>query len=190
MVGNVENVSGLAWSNLWWDILLRGIIAIVFGLLIFFWPGLSIAVFVLLFGSFAFIDGILLLLQSVTVRDGKWWVRLLQGIIAIAAGAAAFLWPGLTALTLLFIIAFYMILTGFMQFFAAIEMRKAIKGELLLIASAILSVIIGVILIARPLTGAIALAQTIGIFAVAYGILLAILALKLRGVAHKAPAAV
>jgi uncharacterized membrane protein HdeD (DUF308 family) len=189
MVENVENYIKGAWQNLWWDMLLRGAIAIIFGLLIFFWPGLSIATFVLLFASFVFIDGVLLLLQAVTIKDGRWWVRLVQGIVGIAAGIAAFVWPGLTALMLLYIIAFYLIFTGVLQVFGAIEMRKAIKGELLLIASGILSVIIGLLMFARPLTGAIALAQTIGIFAIAYGILIAILALKLRGVGHKAATA-
>jgi uncharacterized membrane protein HdeD (DUF308 family) len=185
MVGNVENMFKWAWSGLWWDMLLRGVIAIIFGLLVFFMPGLSIAVFVFLFGSFAIIDGVLLLLQAVTVRDGKWWVRLIQGIVALAAGAAVFIWPAISALTLLYIIAFYMIVTGILQAIAAVEMRKAIKGELLLIISGILAVVVGIILVLHPLTGAIALAQTIGIFAIAYGILMGILALKLRGFMHK-----
>jgi uncharacterized membrane protein HdeD (DUF308 family) len=186
----VENVGDYTkWRSLWWDMLLRGAVAVIFGLLIFFWPALSVATFVLLFGSFVFIDGVLLLLQAVTVKDGRWWVRLLQGILSIVAGVATFLWPGLTALMLLYIIAFYLIFTGVLQVFAAIEMRKVIKGEILLIAAGILSVIIGALLFARPLTGAIALAQTIGIFAVAYGILLVILALQLRGLGHKIGAA-
>lgn len=189
MMGNVGDYLTGAWRNMWWDMLLRGAIAIIFGLIVFFWPGLSIATFVLLFGSFVFVDGILLLLQAVTVKDGKWWVRLLQGLLSIAAAVAVFIWPGLTALMFLYIIAFYLIFAGVLQIFAAIEMRKAIKGELLLIAGGILSVIIGALMFARPLTGALALAQTIGIFAIAYGILLAILALKLRGAGHKVAAA-
>ncbi len=189
MMGNVGDQLTGAWRNMWWDMLLRGAVAIIFGLIVFFWPGLSIATFVLLFGSFVFVDGILLLLQAVTVKDGKWWVRLLQGLLSIAAAVAVFIWPGLTALMLLYIIAFYLIFEGILQVFAAIEMRKAIKGELLLIAGGVLSVIIGVLMFARPLTGALALAQTIGIFAIAYGILLAILALKLRGVGHRIAAA-
>jgi len=189
MVGNVdsnvENMFKWAWSGLWWDMLMRGVIAVIFGLLVFFMPGLSIAVFVFLFGSFAVIDGVLLLLQAVTVRDEKWWVRFIQGIVALAAGVAVFMWPRIGALTLLYVIAFYLIITGILQAIAAIELRKAIKGELLLMISGILAVIVGVLLIMKPLTGAIALAQTIGIFAIAYGILMGILALKLQGFLHK-----
>jgi uncharacterized membrane protein HdeD (DUF308 family) len=183
---NVGNMMSLAWSGLWWDMLARGIIAVIFGLLVFFMPGLSIVIFVLLFGSFAIADGILLLLQAVTVRDGNWWVRLIQGIVALAAGAAMFMWPRISALALLYVIAFYLIITGLLQAISAIEFRKWVKGDLLLLVSGILAIIVGVLLVMKPLTGAIALAQTIGIFAIAYGILLGILALKLQGSLYKA----
>jgi uncharacterized membrane protein HdeD (DUF308 family) len=182
---DIENVLRWAWGGVWWDVLLRGVIAIVFGLLVFFMPGLTVAFFVLLFGAFAISDGILLLLQAVTVKDGRWWVRLLQGIVAIAAGVAVFVWPAISALTLLYIIAFYLVFTGILQAVAAIELRKVIKDEWLYVISGILSVIVGILLVIRPLTGAIALAQTIGIFAIAYGIFLCVLALELRGLPQK-----
>lgn len=182
---NVENVLKWAWSSVWWDVLLRGVIAVIFGLLVFFMPGLTVALFVLLFGAFAVADGILLLLQAVTVKDGRWWVRLLQGIVAIAAGVAVFLWPAISALTLLYVIAFYLIFTGVLQAVTAIELRKVIKNEWLYIISGLLSVIVGILLVIRPLTGAIALAQTIGIFAIAYGIFLCALALELRGLPQR-----
>jgi uncharacterized membrane protein HdeD (DUF308 family) len=182
---NIENALSWAWSGVWWDVLLRGVIAIIFGLLVFFWPGLTVAFFVLLFGAFAVADGLLLLLQAVTVKDGRWWVRLLQGIVAIATGIVVFVWPGISALTLLYIIAFYLIFTGILQAIAAIELRKVIKNEWLYVISGILSVIVGVLLVIRPLTGAIALAQTIGIFAIAYGTFLCVLALELRGLPQK-----
>ncbi len=182
---NIENALKWAWSGVWWDVFLRGVIAIIFGLLVFFMPGLSVAFFVLLFGAFAVADGLLLLLQAVTVKDGRWWVRLLQGLVAIAAGVGVFLWPGISALALLYVIAFYLIITGILQAVAAIELRKVIKDEWLYIISGILSVIVGVLLVIRPLTGAIALAQTIGIFAIAYGIFLCALALELRGLPQR-----
>ncbi|HTY90132.1 MAG TPA: HdeD family acid-resistance protein [Methanocella sp.] len=182
---NIENMLKWAWNGVWWDVLLRGAIAIIFGLLVFFMPGLTVAFFVLLFGAFAIADGILLLLQAVTVKDGRWWARLLQGLVAIAAGVVVFLWPKISALTLLYIIALYLIMTGVLQAIAAIEMRKVIKNEWLYVISGILAVIVGVLLVIRPLTGAIALAQTIGIFAIAYGIFICALALELRGLPQK-----
>lgn len=179
------------WGGLWQDVLLRGVLAIIFGLLVFLWPGITLAVFILLFATFAFIDGLLLVLQSVTTHrhEKHWWARLLQGLLSIAAGLAAFFWPGVTLLVLVYIIAFYAIFTGILQIIGAIELRKVIKGELLLLVSGILAIAVGVLLIFRPLTGAIALAQVIGIFAIAYGIMVMVLALKLRSVASRpAPA--
>ena len=181
ITGNIDNMIRSAWRGLWWDMLLMSILAIIFGLLVFFMPGLSIAVFVLLFGVYAFAVGILMLLQTVTVKDGKWWVRLLGSIVAFAAGAAVFIWPGITALSLLYVIAFYFIFIGALQVISSIELRKVFTGEWLYFISGILSIIVGVLLILRPLTGAIALAQTIGIFAIAYGLIIGLLALRLHG---------
>jgi uncharacterized membrane protein HdeD (DUF308 family) len=176
------------WGGLWQDMLLRGLIAIIFGLLAIFLPGITITVFILLFGAFAIVDGLLLVLQSVTTRrhEAHWWVRLLQGLLSIAIGIAVFVWPGLTLLILLYIIAFYAIAGGLLQIMSAIELRKVIKGELLLLVSGILAIAIGVLLILRPGIGLIALVQTIGIFAIAYGIMIAILGLQLRSYVHKA----
>ncbi len=179
--GNVNNMIRSAWRGLWWDMLLLSVIAIIFGLLVFFMPGLSIAVFVLMFGFYAFAVGILMLLQTVTVKDGKWWVRLLGSIVAVSAGAAVFIWPGISALSLLYVISFYFIFIGALQVISAIELRRVFSGEWLFFISGILSIIVGVLLIMRPLTGAIALAQTIGIFAIAYGLIIGLLALRLHG---------
>lgn len=179
--GNVNNMIRSAWRGLWWDMLLLSALAIIFGLLVFFMPGLSIAVFVLMFGIYAFAVGILMLLQTVTVKDGKWWVRLLGSIVAFAAGAAVFMSPGISALTLLYVISLYFIFVGILQVISAIELRRVFTGEWLYFISGILSIIVGVLLIMRPLTGAIALAQTIGIFAIAYGLIIGLLALRLHG---------
>lgn len=178
----------MAWGGLWQDMLLRGLVAIAFGLLAIFMPGITVAAFILLFGAFAIADGLLLVLQSVTTRrhEAHWWVRLLQGLLSIAIGIAVFVWPGLTLLVLLYIIAFYAIAGGLLQILAAIDLRKAIKGEMLLLVSGILAVAIGVLLIMRPGIGLIALVQTLGIFAIAYGIMIAVLALRLRSLVHKA----
>jgi uncharacterized membrane protein HdeD (DUF308 family) len=180
MTGNFDTIRS-AWKGLWWDMLLLGVLSIIFGLLLFFLPGLSIATFVFLFGLYAFAVGLLLLLQTVTVKDGNWWVRLLGSIVAFAAGAAVFLWPGISALSLLYVIAFFFVFTGILQMVSSIALSRAFKGEWLYFISGILSVVVGVLLVLRPMTGAIALAQTIGIFSIAYGILIVVLALKLQG---------
>jgi uncharacterized membrane protein HdeD (DUF308 family) len=187
----VESVVRNVWYNLWQDMLLRGAVAVIFGLLALLWPGITLAVFVLLFGAFAFVDGILLVLQSVTTRrrEDYWWARLLHGLVSIAAGIAVFVWPGITLLVLAYIIAAYAIVTGILEIIGAIELRKTIKGELLMLVGGILLIAVGILLILRPGIGVIALVQTIGVFAVAYGIIIAALALRLRSLAHRpAPA--
>lgn len=175
------------WNVSWWDVLLRGLIAIAFGLALFFWPGLSLVTFVLLFAAFAFFDGILMLLQMVTIKDGLWWVRLLHGILALLAAAAAVFWPGLTLLVFAYMIGFYWVFTGILQIIVGFGARKAIKGEMLLIAGGLITTIVGGILLFYPLVGIVALAQVVGIFNVAFGIILALLAVKLKMEKSKAP---
>ncbi len=187
--GTYSDVGFPSWNVAWWDVLLRGIIAIAFGLALLFWPGLSLKVFLLLFAAFAFFDGILVLLQAVTIKDGRWLVRVVHGVLAIVAAAVAVMLPGWTLLAIAMLIGIYWILTGILQIAVAIDFRKALKGELLLIAAGILSVIVGVLLFVYPIAGLVALAQVIGIFTIAEGIILVVLAAKLALTPHRAPAA-
>lgn len=183
--GNIEYST---WNVAWWDVLLRGLIAIAFGAALFFWPGLSLATFVLLFAAFSFIDGILMLLQTVTIRDGLWWARLIHGVIAILAAVVAIVWPGLTLLLFAYLIGFYWAFTGILEIVVGFGARKAIKGEMLLIAAGLIMAIVGAVLLIRPIQGIVALAQVIGIFNIALGIILAVLAVKLKLAETKAPA--
>jgi uncharacterized membrane protein HdeD (DUF308 family) len=186
--GTYSDMGFPSWNVAWWDVLLRGIIAIGFGLALLFWPGLSLAVFLLLFAAFAFFDGILMLFQAVTIKDGRWLGRVVHGVLAIIAAAAAVMLPGWTLLAIAMLIGVYWILTGILQIAVAIDFRKALKGELLLIAAGILSVIVGVLLFFYPITGLAALAQVIGIFSIASGIILLVLSAKLALSPHRAPA--
>jgi uncharacterized membrane protein HdeD (DUF308 family) len=183
-----EDMGFGSWGISWWDVGLRALIAIAFGLALLFWPGLSLMVFVYFFAAFAFFDGVLVLLQMVTVKDGRWFWRLLHGLIAIAAAAIVIVWPAITLLVFAAMLGFYWILTGILEVLVAIDLRKAIKGELLLIAAGILSVLVGAILIVHPLTGLVALAQVIGILNIALGIILALLAAKLALAGSRRPA--
>lgn len=184
------NVGLGLWNAHWLDFLLRGIIAIAFGLILFFYPGLSLATFIMLFAAFAFVVGIISLLQAVTIKDGRWWIRIIEGLIGIAAAAAVIMWPGLTLMTFGLILAFYWFFTGMLDVIVAIWARKVIQGEWLLIAGGILSVVVGAILLVHPIAGVIALAQVIGLFNVAFGIILVMLAIKLKLTGIKAPSPV
>jgi uncharacterized membrane protein HdeD (DUF308 family) len=184
------NVSLTSISEIWWVLLLRGIIAILFGIAIFAMPGLTLALFVLFFGAFALADGLLGVVHSLMniKTDSRWWLRLLQGIVAIIAGIAVFIWPGITALILLYVIALNAILGGAFQALSAFLLRRAIRGELLLIAGGIVSVIFGVLLVMYPLSGALALVKVIGIFEIFYGILLAVMSFDLMSTRKAQPA--
>lgn len=170
-----------ALAQNWGLILLRGLLAIAFGVLAFIWPGITLISLVLLYGAFAFADGILAI--AAAIRGGapapRWWL-LLIGVFGIAAGVLTLLWPQITALVLLLFIAGWAIATGIMQIIGAFKLREEITDEWLLIASGVLSVAFGVLLAMWPKAGALAMVLVIGSFAIMYGILLVMFALRLR----------
>ena len=164
----------------WWVIGLRGLAAILFGVLAFVWPGMTLAVLVLLFGAYALVDGVLTLLAAVRGGVQHRIVMLVEGVVSVLAGLAAFVWPGLTALVLLYIIAFWAIVTGVLEIVAAIRVRRAISNELGLVIGGVLSVVFGVVLLIAPGAGALAVIFLIGAYAVVFGIALLGLAWRLR----------
>lgn len=157
----------------WWLVLLRGIGAILFGLLTIMWPGLSLLTLVLLFGVFALFDGGLALGAAIMggSAEPRWWLALV-GLLGIAAGALALLWPGITGLLLLIFIAAWAITAGVFEIMGAIKLRKEIEGEWWLIATGILSVLFGFLILLFPGAGALGIAFVIGWFAILYGALL------------------
>jgi uncharacterized membrane protein HdeD (DUF308 family) len=174
----------LAIARNWWVLLLRGICAILFGLLAWTWPGLTLAVLILLYGAYAFVDGVAAIAIGAAARrhaDGRvWWEMILVGILGVCAGIVAVLWPGLTAFALLMVIAAWAIVRGVFEIAAAVRLRKLIDNEWALIAGGVLSILFGVVLFLRPGPGALALIWVIGLFAVIYGVFAIALALQLR----------
>src|SRR5687767_5578634 len=166
----------------WWAVALRGLAGILFGIITFISPGISLAALVLLFGAYAFADGVLSIVSAVRRRGAdRWWLLLLQGIVGIGAGVVTLLWPGITAIALLFVIAAWALVGGVLQVAAAIRLRKVITGEWLLALSGVLSIALGVLLVLFPGPGALALVIWIGAYAFVFGILLLVLGFKLRG---------
>ena len=166
----------------WWMLLLRGIAAILFGVLAFAWPGVTLATLVLFWGAFVLVDGVLSLISA--IRGGgpgsRWWLALV-GLAGIAAGIITFAYPGLTSLVLLFVIAFWAIVAGVFEIVGAVTLRKEIENEWMLILAGALSVIFGVILLMQPAAGALALVWLIAGYAIAFGILNVIFAFRVRG---------
>jgi len=166
----------------WWMVALRGVAAVIFGILTFVLPGVTLAVLVLLFGAYAVVEGVLNVVAAIRgrEREGRWWTLLLEGLVSIAAGVVTFVWPGLTALILLYVIAAWAIVTGVLEIVAAVRLRKAITGEWWLALSGILSILFGALLIIAPVAGALAVALWIGAYAIFFGALLIALGFRLR----------
>jgi uncharacterized membrane protein HdeD (DUF308 family) len=176
-----------ALARNWWLILLRGICAILFGVLTFIWPGVTLFTLVLLYGAFALADGVFALTAAITgntTTTPRWWLAVV-GLLGIVAGAVTFLWPGVTAVVLQIFIACWAIAIGLMQIIGAIQLRKEIDDEWLLIAGGALSIVFGLVLLFRPGVGALALLYVIGSYAILYGILLVLFSLRLRNHTHR-----
>jgi uncharacterized membrane protein HdeD (DUF308 family) len=178
----------VVFAGSWWAMVLRGIAAIIFGILAFIWPGITLTVLILLFGAYALVDGVFAIAAGLKSHgdNKRWWLLLLEGILSIAAAAFAFFVPTMTALILLILIASWAIVTGIFEVAAAIQLRKAIKGEWLLALSGILSVLFGVLLLYNPVGGALAVVWIIGAYSIVFGILLMAFGIKLRGLVRSA----
>ena len=185
-MNSLENLGSLLRRN-WWLMLLRGLAAIGFGILVIAKPQISLQVLVYMFGIYVLVEGILGVAVAIQGRNeiDSWGVLLLWGLLGVAVGILAFLKPDLTALALLFYIALWAIATGALEIAAAIRLREVIKNEWLLILAGIVSVAFGGWLIARPEAGALAVLWAIGIYAIVFGVLVVLFAFKIRSYASK-----
>ena len=178
----VENKLAEILSRNWWMLLLRGLVAIAFGILIFMQPGMSLAALIMLFGIYALADGLLSVWTGIAERKEReyWWLLLIGGLLSIGVGVLTFMVPGVTALVLLFFIAIRSIAMGIIEIVLAVHLRKVIKGEWLLILGGLLSIVFGGILMAQPGVGVLAVLWIIATYAILFGVLLVILAFKAR----------
>ena len=180
-----------ALSRNWGWVALRGAVAVLFGVFAFIWPGITLAALVIVFGAYVLADGVLALIAAFKVRDrGKpFWSLVIVGLLGVAAGVVTFLWPGMTALLLVTFIGAWAFVMGIFEIVAAIRLRKEIEGEWLMILSGVLSVLFGLFVFFQPGGGALALIWVIGGYAIFFGILLLVLAFKLKGMGGRAAAA-
>src|SRR2546426_8749476 len=165
----------------WWALALRGILAILLGLAAVVLPGVTLAVLITLFGAYAVVDGVLAIIAGVRAAEHheRWWSPILKGLAGIAAGVLAFVWPALTALALLYLIAGWAIVTGVLEIVAAVHLHRA-HGEWLLILNGVLSVLFGFLVVIWPSAGVLTLLWLIGAYAIVFGIVLLVLAFRLR----------
>ncbi|HEX7110731.1 MAG TPA: HdeD family acid-resistance protein [Aestuariivirga sp.] len=170
-------------AKYWWIFLLRGIFSVIFGVLAFVMPGLTIATLVIIWGAYALVDGVFSLWASATggTKPGDHWLVGLQGLIGLAAGIITLIMPGVTALGLLIAIAAYSLVVGVLQIAAAIKLRQEIEGEFWLGLSGVISILFGMFIIARPGEGALAVIWIIGTYALIFGVFLVSFAFRIKG---------
>jgi uncharacterized membrane protein HdeD (DUF308 family) len=166
----------------WGWVVLRGVAAVLFGLLAFAWPRMTLEVLVLVWGAYALADGVLACIAAYRVRDqGRpIWSLLIVGLLGIAAGIVTFLWPGITVLVLLVFIATWAVIMGIFQIIAAIRLRREIENEWLLGASGMLAVLFGIVMFLRPGAGVLAMIWVLAAYVIVFGMLLIWLGFRLK----------
>ena len=171
--------------NNWNLLVVRGILAVLFGIGTLLVPGVTLVALVIMFGAYALVDGIVTSVMAIKDRQeqSNWWLWLLLGLVSIAAGVVTFVYPGITAISLFYLIVAWAITSGVLEVILAIELRKVIQGEWLLVLDGILSVVFGILLVAQPAAGALAVLWLIGIYAIAFGVTTLVLAFRLRKLA-------
>jgi uncharacterized membrane protein HdeD (DUF308 family) len=179
-------VNPMLWFNEkhWWQIALRGFLALIFGILVLAWPGVALAILAIIFGAYVFVDGIFTLVAAVNYKAGagrRTWL-FIRGIAGIVVGLITFFWPAITALALVIIIAAWALVTGVMELIFAFKANQDSAIKWMFAISGILSLILGALMLAQPIIGALVIVWVIGAYAVLAGILLIILGFRLRSV--------
>ncbi|UBU11718.1 HdeD family acid-resistance protein [Nonomuraea gerenzanensis] len=173
-------------SRSWWLLLVRGLAAVLFGVLALIWPGITLLVLVIFFGAYALVSGLFALFAGFRhgARSRTWLI--VSGIIGILAGIVAFVWPGITSLALLYVVAFWAIFSGVSEIAAGIHLRKLIDDEWMFIVGGALSVIFGVLLLIWPGAGLVSLVWLVGVFAILYGIAMIALSMRVKNFTPRA----
>jgi len=178
----------------WWAVGLRGILGIIFGLICLLTPGIALGAFVIVFAAYMFVDGVFAIISGIrAARSGEnWGLLILEGVVDLAAGGIAILWPAITLVALVWIVAIWAIVSGALMLAAAFSLNLD-YGRWWLALGGIASIIFGILLIIEPFIGAVVLTLWIGAYAVVFGVLLLVLGFQLHSKREaqlrKAPAA-
>lgn len=156
----------------WWVFLVRGIAAIAFGIAAFIWPQITLTALVFLFGAYLLVDGVAMLM-SVALGYGftqrNTWAVILSGILSIVLGVAAFIWTDTFALSVVYVVAFWSIVTGSLQVIAAYELRRELNNEFWLALGGAFSVVFGILLVVYPAAGMLSLLWLVALWAIVLG---------------------
>lgn len=169
-------------SRNWWVLVLRGLAAIVFGIVAFVWPGITLVTLVLFFGAYALVDGLFSIYTGLThMGDSRrWWLLALEGLAGVAVGILAFAWPAAATVALVSLIAAWAVVTGVLEIAAAIRLRREISNEWLLALGGAASILMGILLMVQPIIGSVALVWTMAGYALFFGVMLILLGFRLK----------
>jgi uncharacterized membrane protein HdeD (DUF308 family) len=172
----------LLLRRVWWVLVVRGLLGVLFGLLAFSHPGTTLAVLIAFFGAYALIDGIMAIYFAFQAprEHVQVWPFILEGLVGILAGIGAFVAPLVTAVALETLIAAWAFVTGIFELIAAFRLRHVISGEWILALTGIFSILAGIALWAYPVAGLAAIVMVIGAYALVFGLLLISLGLRIR----------
>lgn len=166
----------------WWVLLVRGLAAIVFGVLTWMQPAASAVALLVIFGAYVLVDGALGVYGAIKNRhqSSQWWVMLIWGLAGVIVGVLTVINPAITGLVLTIYIGVWAVVTGVMQIIAAMRLRKEIEGEWLLVLSGLLSVVFGGFVLSQPMAGMMAMVWVIATYAVIFGVLMILLAFRVK----------
>jgi uncharacterized membrane protein HdeD (DUF308 family) len=173
-------------ANNWWSLVIRGVAAILLGILAFAAPGITLTALVFLFAAYALVNGVMSLAGALRAAGAqqRWGSLLLEGIVGILAAVVTVVWPAITVLSFVYVVSAWAVITGAMEIAAAIRLRKHIHGEWLLVLAGVISVLFGGLLAVMPIAGAVVLALWVGVYAIVFGVTLVALGFRLRSWLH------
>lgn len=183
----IQFTEAITLARVWWAFLLRGLLALIVGVIVLLFPEIGLPSLILAFAAWMIVDGVAELIGAWRTRGQRqWWVGILEGIAGIVAGLLAVILPGITALVLLYLVAAWAIVTGVLEIVAAIRLREQITGELWMALAGVLSILFGLYLVIFPGAGILSLLWLVGFFAIAFGAFMLLLGWRLRGIHERA----
>ncbi|GAB1824061.1 HdeD family acid-resistance protein [Herbidospora sp. RD11066] len=167
----------------WWALAVRGLLAIVFGVVTLAWPGITLVALVYVFAAYAIVNGLFTIagaFREANAGSRSWMI--FSGVLGVIAGIVVATWPAITALVLLWLIGAWFVVTGLLEIIAAVHARRRIDSDWSLMTAGVLSVVFGVVLVIWPAAGALSLAWLIGILAIILGVALCYLAYRVKNI--------
>jgi uncharacterized membrane protein HdeD (DUF308 family) len=171
-----------ALANRWWFFLIRGLAGLIFGILALVYPGSALVALTILFGAYAFVDGIFALAAAFTgIAGSRWWALLLEGVLGLVVAFYVWTQPAYSTVALVYAVAIWAVITGIIEIVAGFQLRDVITNEWVYILAGVVSIIFGILVFRDVGAGAVAIAWTIGIYAILFGIMQLVLAFRLNG---------